>query len=329
MSAPVIIPRSVWVPIDFPFSGPPIDWGLVHTHVAHFPGTAYSSMDFDRDGTPGDVDDTVRNVRNGHIWYKQKRGYSYGYGHIVGLLGDHAVAARGWDLRNAANVGTQAKTGVSNFNPFSVSTQLLVNLTQKASAEQIEAFAWLHLEAEKRAGRRLWLKGHGQVGDTSCPGRIAEQYHLLADAIERERARRVAPAPPPPPPAEGQGTLLVNGWYKRGVEEWAWSIATNIYDNPLRYPIVQEDNPGLVKGPPPEWVEARHGVDGVNTHTVVGHVQAGETLTAAMRRLYPGVDVADRIGPTCFWSKIADKDVVFPNQLISIPVYWPRKAPAQ
>ena len=315
-----ILPRSTWETATNYIDGPaPVkDW--IHTRVYHFPGVDFPDLDFTNDGKM-DLADLVSQVRTQNSYYRRERGYALGYC-TLGDVSGHVVNARGLEFRCAANVGTRAKTGVDNFNPYSVAHQFVIDIGQQATPVQLEAAAASHVEIEKALGRELWVKGHRDVGDTTCPGKAYTQLEALRNLIIKMRV----PIPPPPPPPDGIGTLLADGWYRLRADEWPYGVALKLYGTAMAWPILVEDNPTWMTGPRPEWIEVRNGVNSKVTSSVITHVRSGETLSQAMRRAFPAIDdfggVAGRIGPTCVWSGIDNPNLVFPNQLISIPTNW-------
>lgn len=141
--------------------------------VIHYPGADWNSMDFTKDGVI-DVKDTVANVRQGHKMYlRGDRGYSYGYGFVVGHDGK-ILTARGLDYNNAANAG-DADHNSKGWNSWSVSIQILVDIDQPANSAQIKAanelIAWI-CERAPKINSLVW---HGFRQYTPCCGPVIDQ----------------------------------------------------------------------------------------------------------------------------------------------------------
>jgi hypothetical protein len=189
---PIITRRVDWQEPKYPITGPVPLPAQITTVVYHYPGADWSDMDFDNDGDV-DTTDTIVVTRQMQRSYLTSRGYSLGYGYVIGLGGD-ILEARGVDIRNAANNGVPAKNGgIKNFNNVSTSILFIVDDVDRTTGAQLDSAVWLHHQIEGRYGRILQVKGHGEIDATPCPG--IGIYSQLPELRERVRS---APVPVPP-----------------------------------------------------------------------------------------------------------------------------------
>jgi hypothetical protein len=115
--------------------------------------------------------------------YTVNRGYSLGYSVAVSTVGD-SWEIRGVDIKPAATKG---------YNDSTYAILLTVDGDNAASAAAVTEVRRLVADAERRAGRRLTIVGHGQLGATSCPG-VGIRAQIAAGVF------RPTPAPIPPTP---------------------------------------------------------------------------------------------------------------------------------
>lgn len=198
-------PREYWiddVPWDHTINGkgnyyvcPELsDLDRITEIVIHYPGADWNSMDFTKDGVI-DVNDTVANVRAGHRMYLLgTRGYSYGYGWIIGRDGI-VLTSRGLDYTNAANLGDSYHDS-KGWNGWSCSIQLLVDVDQVANNHQINAanelIAWIKQRA-RNVNSVVW---HGFRQFTPCCG--AKNIELIKKGLIHLPTNKPLPVPPDP-----------------------------------------------------------------------------------------------------------------------------------
>lgn len=151
--------RSVWQNPAQPVIGPLIDWSKIDMFVIHY--TAATNLPDGDAGKPNesqsDVWPYLRRIQND---YTVNRGYSIGYNAAVDVWGA-AYELRGSDIKCAANKGE---------NDHTFACLMLVDGDDRASQAAAARVRRLVADAEKIAGRRLEIVGHGQIGATSCPG---------------------------------------------------------------------------------------------------------------------------------------------------------------
>lgn len=178
-----ILPREYWiddVPWDHTINGKgkyyicPFRTGDNETEIViHYPGSDWNDIDFTNDGN-FDIDDTVYNVRKGHRDYLLgSRGYSYGYGFIVGRDGK-VLTARGLEYSNAANAGDEDHNS-KGWNGWSISIQILVDVDMPANATQIQATNELIAWICQRVPTIKTLVWHGFRQYTACCGPVIDQ----------------------------------------------------------------------------------------------------------------------------------------------------------
>lgn len=177
-------PRESWQDPRYPVSGPAADLSTVDHGVVHYTG-ADNVIDGDPGESAGDLPGFHRSMQRHYI---NVRGYSLGYNFSVDWLGG-VWEIRGWRFRSAANAG---------WNHRSVAVLVLVDGNDMASPYAVRSVQAVIAEATRRAGRRLEIKGHGQlraetgVGSaTSCPG-LGLQAQINAGVF--------SPRPTPIPP---------------------------------------------------------------------------------------------------------------------------------
>ncbi len=184
MTAHRIRPREDWLdpklPWDHVVNGkgafyvcPPFrGWPSIRDIVVHYPGADWADPEWADINGDGRIDesDTVALLRAGHRMYLMgaSRGYSYGYGFKIGVLGD-IWEIRGWDYANAANLGDAAH-GHVGWNNWSISIQIVVDEANEANALQVSAVNWLIDELIRRKGADMNLTYHGAGQYTACCG---------------------------------------------------------------------------------------------------------------------------------------------------------------
>lgn len=180
--------RSVWQNPAQPVVGPAIDWSKIDTFVIHY--TAAANLP-DGDNGPresqSDVWPYLRSIQND---YTVNRGYSIGYNAAVDVWGC-AYELRGADIKCAANKG---------HNDHTFACLMLVDGDDRASDLAAARVRRLVADAERLAGRKLKIVGHGEIGATSCPGRGLRQ-----DIVDG----RFNPTVEPPIPVEDDMTAVM------------------------------------------------------------------------------------------------------------------------
>jgi LysM repeat protein len=191
--------REEWQLPSRPVTGPTPLPDLVHHAVIHWPGASAGWIP---------PLDTAAHLRWSHDLYLRDRGYSYGYGFVVGQNkinwdADPIVfdlwEVRGFDIRIASNDGDNGWYGtVTNpgFNGRSISLQLVASEVRPATPDQIlQARYWVTL-CDQRFQEQLQVIPHRVSDATSCPGN-----YIAGRMDEIDNRITVAPPPPPPPPA--------------------------------------------------------------------------------------------------------------------------------
>lgn len=157
------IQRTQWQNPNQPVVGPAINWAGIDTFVIHY--TAAVDLP---DGDPGkgeaqsDIPPYLRAIQND---YTVNRGYSIGYNASVDIWGC-AYQLRGADIKCAANKGE---------NDHTFACLMLVDGDDRASDKAAARVRRLVADAERLAGKKLKIVGHGEIGATSCPGRGLRQ----------------------------------------------------------------------------------------------------------------------------------------------------------
>lgn len=184
--------RGVWQNPAQPVVGPPIDWSKIDMFVIHY--TAAVNLP-DGDSGPresqSDVWPYLRNIQND---YTVNRGYSIGYNAAVDVWGC-AYELRGADLKCAANKG---------HNDHTFACLMLVDGDDRASVKAAARVQRLVADAERLAGRKLKIVGHGDIGATSCPG-----VGLRKDIVDGRFNPTVEPAVPVVPEDEDVMTAVM------------------------------------------------------------------------------------------------------------------------
>jgi len=173
---PYTYTRDQWQNPAQPVKGPAINWATITAVVIH-----YTAAKDCPEGAP--VEPYKAFLRSMQNDYTVNRGYSLGYSVAVSTVGD-SWEIRGVDIKPAATKG---------YNDSTYAILLTVDGDNAASAAAVTEVRRLVADAERRAGRRLTIVGHGQLGATSCPG-VGIRAQIAAGVF------RPAPAPIPPTP---------------------------------------------------------------------------------------------------------------------------------
>lgn len=110
----------------------------------------------------GPVTQTVRAIQD---WCMNEpphgRGFSdIDYNFLVRGSTGEIYEGRGWDVVGSHTVG---------YNTTGIGVCVIGNNEPLSDAAK-DALLWLHAEGERRAGRNLTVRGHGQLTATGCPG---------------------------------------------------------------------------------------------------------------------------------------------------------------
>lgn len=187
--------REEWQNPARPISGPKPSPELVHHFVVHWPGAG--------DKWKPDLD-VAAHLRWANDLYllDPNRGYSYGYGFVIGPnpvdwdadpIQTDIWEVRGFDIRIASNDGDNGVYGQManpNFNGRSISAQIMASTTFPATDDQLEQMRYLVAIADGVYGETLEVIPHHVSDATTCPGvYITSQVPLIAT--------RPTPLPPP------------------------------------------------------------------------------------------------------------------------------------
>lgn len=195
--------RSEWELPNQPVKGPALNPSGIVDMMYHYPGAKPLA----------NFSDPIKALRNGQNSYltDPKRGYSYGYNWVIDLNGE-VWEVRGWDIQSAATGG---------YNGKSVATQFLVPGENPANEKQLAAAVELHLETERRFGKKLGVYGHYQKGTTvtPCPGNgIRSQLPELERRIHAPKPAQV-PVLPPVGDDEDMQNAMIGMWKPKGSEQ--------------------------------------------------------------------------------------------------------------
>jgi hypothetical protein len=182
--------REDWQVPSRPVTGPSPRPDLVHHAVIHWPGAGLNWL------PPKTFAQTAAHLRWANDMYLNDpaRGYSYGYGFVIGqtpvdwnapVIELDLWEVRGTDIRIASNDGDNGWYGeVSdpNFNGRSISCQLTASVGHPATNDQIEtARVWVAM-MDRVYGERLNVIAHRVSDQTTCPGEhINAQIGRIAD----------------------------------------------------------------------------------------------------------------------------------------------------
>lgn len=192
----VVHQRQAWEDPAWPVNGPAAT-GVFDDFVGHYPG-AGDVPDHDYRGHVyvdpkrfhNDLVGYYRQMQHSYAKPKSQGGRGYSIGYLLGIdyLGGLTVL-RGFDFRNAANVGGKLE---GNWNLTSGSAQFVTDLTEPATDQALYTFAmvvaWL-----RHLGHRAAVKRHDDGEWTSCPGAVGAQL----SAGMGEPAYWVKHGPPP------------------------------------------------------------------------------------------------------------------------------------
>ncbi len=150
-----IVKRAGWLGSTRVFSGPAMMLWAVDTFVVHY--TAAKNLP---DGDPGELGKVRGYLSTMAAYYWRVRMYALGYNFAVDWEGI-VYELRGWDIKCAANL---------NWNDRSIAVLCLVDGDDPMPPAMLRSVNAIYAEADRRTGRRCQLKGHGDIGSTSCPG---------------------------------------------------------------------------------------------------------------------------------------------------------------
>lgn len=173
--------RSVWQNPKQPVTGPAINWSRIDTVVMH-----YTGMPNPPEGD--NVTAYAQYLQNMQASYLSNRGYSLGYSVSVSTYGE-SWEIRGVDIKPAATKG---------HNDHTWAILLTVDGDDRASDAAVRKVRYLIAEAQKLAKRPLAIIGHGQVGETACPG-AGVRAQIAAGVFAPVPDPPIPPDPPEPP----------------------------------------------------------------------------------------------------------------------------------
>jgi hypothetical protein len=186
--SPYTFTRQSWQNPTQPVTGPAINWATITTAVIH-----YTAAKDCPEGQPLEPYRAfLRAMQND---YAVNRGYSLGYSVAVSTVGQ-SWEIRGVDIKPAATKG---------YNDFTYAILLTVDGDQPASSAAVAEVRRLIADAERRAERTLMIKGHGELGATSCPG-VGIRAQITAGVF------RPLPVPPTPPTPEDTDMQAATLW---------------------------------------------------------------------------------------------------------------------
>ena len=171
--------RQSWQNPAQPVTGPPIVWPDIDTVVIH-----YTAAKDCPEGEP--LEPYEQFLRNMQASYLSTRGYSLGYSVAVSTVGQ-SWEIRGVDIKPAATKG---------YNGNTYAILITVDGDNPASPSAVAEVRRLIADAERRAGRKLAIVGHGQLGATSCPG-VGLRAQIAAGVFTPIPTPPVPPAPTP------------------------------------------------------------------------------------------------------------------------------------
>lgn len=265
--AQTIHPRTSWQNPAWPVTGPLDNPANNDTIVIH-----YTAADDLIDGDPGehieDMDAYMRSMQYAYAKPKSQggRGYSLGYSWAVDYLGG-IWQIRGWEFQSAANLG---------HNDHTLPILVLVDGNDPATDLAARSIRLIVAEAQRRSGRTMAIKGHGQLREetgvgtaTSCPG---------TGLKTQIKAGVFVPTLQPPTTPEEDDTVLVgfikhashNAVYKQwsnGTKTWVRDPGTFEVEAFLRGKSVAQLYADVKTMPNNSWMQA--------AGPIVGPVPAG------------------------------------------------------
>lgn len=195
--------REEWQIPSRPVTGPKPSPALVHHAVIHWPGSS------DNWKPPSDV---ASHLRWSHDLYLVGKGYSYGYGFVVGPnpvnwnadpIRTDIWEVRGTDIRIASNNGDNGVYGQyrnPNFNGRSTSLQIMCSTNYPATPDQIEQARWWVAWMDQVYGETLTVIPHRTSDATACPGdNLTARIPLIATRPTAKPDPGPGPGPKPPP----------------------------------------------------------------------------------------------------------------------------------
>jgi hypothetical protein len=168
--------RQAWQLPSQPVTGPAINWSTIDTVVIHY--TASKDCPEGNDGAKYTA--FMISMQNDYL---TNRKYSLGYSVAVSTIGE-SWEIRGVDIKPAATL---------NHNSHTYAILITVDGGNAASPAAVAEVRRLIADAERRAGKRLLIKGHGDFAATSCPG-VGIRAQIAANVFNP-----VQPTPPPKP----------------------------------------------------------------------------------------------------------------------------------
>jgi hypothetical protein len=148
---PKIISRAGWQ-ADPPTSVTRLPWGRIDTIYVH-----YTASEADRVGDPR------ARMRGIQDYHQDTNGWAdIAYSFAFTYEGD-VLEGRGWEVYPAATAGQNGHSVAFVF--LGADKEGRDDVTDRGR----KALGWLILEAQKRAGKRLEVKGHREDVATACP----------------------------------------------------------------------------------------------------------------------------------------------------------------
>ncbi len=178
--SPYTFTRQSWQNPAQPVTGPAINWATITTVVIHYT----ASRDCPEGAPVEPYKQFLRNMQADYLT-SPVRGYSLGYSVAVSTVGQ-SWEIRGVDIKPAATRG---------YNDVTYAILVTVDGDNAASPAAVTEVRRLVADAERRAGRPLTIKGHGDLLPTSCPG-VGIRAQITAGVF------RPVPVPPTPTPED-------------------------------------------------------------------------------------------------------------------------------
>jgi hypothetical protein len=268
--------REDWQVPSRPVTGPSPYPDLVHHFVVHWPGASSSWK------PPRTFAETAAHLRWSQDMYLRDRGFSYGYGFVIGQtpinwntdpVETDIWEVRGTDIRLASNDGDNGIFGQyrnPNFNGRSISAQLTASLSYPATDDQVQQARYLVALMDMVYGENLTVIPHRTSDSTSCPG----DYILGKVGVIATRPTITAPPPPPPPPDKSTWITAVARCYVQA--GWGpWHVGAAVMAS---FTAIRDANPGMWHEGDRVIVPGRVGVE--------TRVQSGEGAMAILRRIH-------------------------------------------
>lgn len=158
-----------------PFTGPAYPEGRITHLIGHWPGG--------RVPTFVDLEDVLRYIARTHDFYMTRPGDNYALGYSFAVISQEGfihdgdvVVIRGYDFRNAANVGGKVD---GNANGWSASANMLVDIDEAGGATPaaLETFRAIGADISRREARTPIVQPHHAIEYTRCFGEgLTAQY---------------------------------------------------------------------------------------------------------------------------------------------------------